>query len=147
MDGLTLLADARFAGLTVTADGDRLVIRGPASADAEARLLLANKGAVLAALAAEAEADARGELRPDDETALDALDEDLAMDVAGREEGVATGAEGRPDPALIWWDDAMPAGSAPVRLIPPTECIAPLICSRLGECPRFAAGEPCLVAS
>ena len=35
MDGLTLLAEAGAAGLTILADGDRLVIRGPKSADAD----------------------------------------------------------------------------------------------------------------
>lgn len=53
MDRLTLLARATAAGLTVTADGDRLVIRGPKGADAIARDLIAQKPAVLAALAAE----------------------------------------------------------------------------------------------
>ncbi len=51
MVGLTLLSEARAAGLIVSADGDRLVVRGPRSADAVARLLLANKAAVMAALA------------------------------------------------------------------------------------------------
>jgi hypothetical protein len=52
MDGLTLLSEGRAAGLTVTVDGDRLVIRGPKSADAVARRLLAHKAVILAALAA-----------------------------------------------------------------------------------------------
>ena len=50
MDGLTLLQEASAAGLTVLADGDRLAIRGPRSADAIARRLLAEKPAVMAAL-------------------------------------------------------------------------------------------------
>ena len=50
MDGLILLIEARAAGLIVLADGDRLVIRGPKSADAVARRLLAHKAMVLAAL-------------------------------------------------------------------------------------------------
>src|SRR5262245_25426526 len=54
MDSLTLLAVARTAGLTVHADGDRLVVRGPARAAAVAQRLLARKPDVLAALAAEA---------------------------------------------------------------------------------------------
>jgi hypothetical protein len=52
MDGLSLLVEARAAGLIVLADGGRLVIRGPKSADAVARRLLAHKAVVLAALAA-----------------------------------------------------------------------------------------------
>ena len=51
MGGLNLLAEARSAGLDVQADGDRLVIRGPRAADAVARRLMAEKPAVLAALA------------------------------------------------------------------------------------------------
>ncbi len=53
MDGLILLQEASAAGLTVLADGDRLVIRGPRSADAIARRLLAHKAAVIAALRRE----------------------------------------------------------------------------------------------
>lgn len=52
MDGLTLLQEASVAGLMVLADGDRLVIRGPRSADAVARRLLAHKAVILAVLAA-----------------------------------------------------------------------------------------------
>lgn len=37
MDGLTLLAEARAAGLEVRAEGDRLVIRGPRKAEALAK--------------------------------------------------------------------------------------------------------------
>jgi hypothetical protein len=50
MDGLTLLAEAEAAGLVVCADGDRLVIRGPKSADAVAQRLLAHKAVVLAGI-------------------------------------------------------------------------------------------------
>ena len=53
MDGLTILSEGRAAGLTILADGDRLMIRGPRSADAVARLLLAHKAVVMAALAAD----------------------------------------------------------------------------------------------
>ena len=51
MDGLALLAEARVAGLTVHAAGDRLVVRGPRAAAAQAEALLARKQCVLAALA------------------------------------------------------------------------------------------------
>jgi hypothetical protein len=54
MDALTLLQQARAAGLTVLAQGDRLCIRGPRRAEALARQLLDHKVAVLAALATEA---------------------------------------------------------------------------------------------
>ncbi len=49
MDGLSLLADAAAAGLVVTAAGDKLLVRGPRSADALARQLIEHKVAVLAA--------------------------------------------------------------------------------------------------
>ena len=51
MDGLALLQAADAAGLTVNVDGDRLVIRGPRSADATARALLEHKPEIMAALA------------------------------------------------------------------------------------------------
>jgi ribosomal protein L37AE/L43A len=51
MDGIALLRKGQAAGLTIMADGDRLVIRGPRSARAMAHKLLAHKPAVLAALA------------------------------------------------------------------------------------------------
>ena len=51
MDGLTLLRRAQDAGLTVEAEGDTLVIRGPKRAESVARLLLDHKPDVLAALA------------------------------------------------------------------------------------------------
>jgi hypothetical protein len=54
MDALTLLQQARAAGLTVRAQGDRLCIRGPRRAEALARRPLDHKAAVLAALAADA---------------------------------------------------------------------------------------------
>src|SRR5262249_52861929 len=53
MDGLTLLDEARAAGLSVEADGDRLRIRGPRRAEPVALRLIAHKAAVLAALAAD----------------------------------------------------------------------------------------------
>jgi hypothetical protein len=49
-----LLADARAAGLTVTVDAGRLVIRGPRAAEHLALALLARRPAVLAHLAATA---------------------------------------------------------------------------------------------
>jgi hypothetical protein len=50
MDGLTLLRQARDAGLAVTAAGGRLVIRGPRRAEPVALMLLAHKPEVLTAL-------------------------------------------------------------------------------------------------
>jgi hypothetical protein len=43
MDGLTLVEQARVAGLTVRADGGRLVINGPRRTASVARLLIAHK--------------------------------------------------------------------------------------------------------
>jgi len=51
MDGLTLLRRAHEAGLAVAADGDKLVIRGPRSAEPVARLLIDHKPALLSMLA------------------------------------------------------------------------------------------------
>lgn len=50
MDGLALLQKAHEAGLTVKAEGDRLIIRGPRRAEPVARLLIGHKGELLAAL-------------------------------------------------------------------------------------------------
>src|SRR5262245_8286942 len=51
MDGMTLLEQARSAGLTVLVQGDKLVIRGPRRAGPLAERLLAHKGEVIGALA------------------------------------------------------------------------------------------------
>ena len=54
MDRVTVvLAEAREAGLTVRADADLLVVRGPKSQELLARQLLAQKPQVLALLKAE----------------------------------------------------------------------------------------------
>lgn len=50
MDSLTLLAEARRAGLTVRADGERLTVSGPRRCESLAKLLLEHKPAVMAAL-------------------------------------------------------------------------------------------------
>jgi hypothetical protein len=50
MDGLTLLSEARAAGLEVKVDGDRLVVRGPRSAAHLAERLLEMKQEVIALL-------------------------------------------------------------------------------------------------
>lgn len=55
MDGLTLLRQARLAGLRVGADGDRLVVEGPRRLEPIARTLLAEKPGILRALADEQE--------------------------------------------------------------------------------------------
>jgi hypothetical protein len=52
---MTLLHDARRAGLRVRRDGSQLVVEGPRSLESLARSLLAEKADVLAALAAEVE--------------------------------------------------------------------------------------------
>src|SRR5262245_63117992 len=48
----TLLEQAQAIGLDVRADGDRLVVRGPQSAEALARQLLAHKGDLMRLLSA-----------------------------------------------------------------------------------------------
>ncbi len=54
MDVLTLLAEARAAGLRITAERDRLVVTGPRTAAAMVRLLAEHKNDVLAALSVSA---------------------------------------------------------------------------------------------
>lgn len=53
---VSLLAEARAAGLEVRLEAERLVVRGPRSRKALAERLLARKGEVLTALAGEDEA-------------------------------------------------------------------------------------------
>ena len=53
MVGVTLLAEARAAGLEVRAESERLIVRGPSSAEALARRLLDNKPTVFVELEAE----------------------------------------------------------------------------------------------
>ena len=65
MDGITLLREAWGAGLTVRADGDRVVIRGPQKAEALAKRLLENKAKVLDALRTNGLYDAASEPTPD----------------------------------------------------------------------------------
>lgn len=50
MDGMTLLQEARAAGLTVTRDGDRVRIEGPRAKNALARRLLERKSVIMHAL-------------------------------------------------------------------------------------------------
>lgn len=50
MDCITLLREAKAAGLTVSTEGDRLVVRGPKIAHETACRLLAHKPDVMAAL-------------------------------------------------------------------------------------------------
>ena len=77
MDGLMLLRRAQQAGLAVAADGDKLVIRGPRSAEPVARLLIEHKPVLLALLAEATDWGARhrealahwGALCPADEAA------------------------------------------------------------------------------
>ena len=51
MDGVSLLDEARAAGIDLRIDGERLVVRGPRSAEAMARRLLARKSEVMALMA------------------------------------------------------------------------------------------------
>ena len=55
MDALTLLRDARRAGLEVSTRGQRLVVRGPRRLEPVAEQLLAQKSAVVKAIADERE--------------------------------------------------------------------------------------------
>jgi hypothetical protein len=48
MDCLSLLVEARAAGLTLTVEGERLTLRGPKAAESLARHLLARKDEILA---------------------------------------------------------------------------------------------------
>ena len=53
MEGISLLAEAKTAGLTVRLENGQLVIRGPRKAARIAHRLLAHKGQVIAALLAD----------------------------------------------------------------------------------------------
>jgi hypothetical protein len=53
VDSVTLLRQARQAGLRITASGDQLVVQGPRRLEPMARLLLAEKPRILRALAEE----------------------------------------------------------------------------------------------
>ena len=53
MVGVTLLAEARAAGLEVRSDSERLIVRGSSSAEPLARRLLDNKPTILLELEAE----------------------------------------------------------------------------------------------
>ncbi|MGO9179405.1 MAG: hypothetical protein ACLQBX_02160 [Candidatus Limnocylindrales bacterium] len=55
MDGVTLLLQARLAGLRVSASGGTLVVKGPRRLEPMARTLLAQKPRILQALAGEQE--------------------------------------------------------------------------------------------
>lgn len=52
MDGLTLLAEAQAAGLTVKIEGSRLLIRGPKRAEPLVRRLIEHKAEILAVVQA-----------------------------------------------------------------------------------------------
>jgi hypothetical protein len=54
VDSLKLLSDARRAGLTVRAEGDRLIVRGPAALADLAKQIISRKADVMDALAIEA---------------------------------------------------------------------------------------------
>ena len=62
MDGLTLIEQAKAAGLTVRADGDKLIVCGPKRLESLAKRLIDNKPLVMAALAARP--DGRGDTLP-----------------------------------------------------------------------------------
>jgi hypothetical protein len=57
MDGMTLLREARAAGLLVMVDGDQLRIRGPRRAEPIARQLIAHKVDVMMAMVSDLPAD------------------------------------------------------------------------------------------
>ena len=57
MVAMTLLQEAEAAGLAVHVDGDRLVVRGPRSAEAIAERLLDRKAEFIEALSAEWDAE------------------------------------------------------------------------------------------
>jgi hypothetical protein len=64
MGGMNLLSQARQAGLTVRAEGDRLIVSGPATLEALAEQLLAEKPAVMKALADETSANGPAFVQP-----------------------------------------------------------------------------------
>ena len=64
MDGVELLSQAHAAGLTVTAEGDKLVVRGPWSAEPLAKELLEHKVEILAHLRRAAQPVGDGQVPP-----------------------------------------------------------------------------------
>jgi hypothetical protein len=50
VDGMTLLEEARATGLEVKTEGDRLIVRGPRSAEGLARILLERKAELIVIL-------------------------------------------------------------------------------------------------
>ena len=104
MDGLTLIAEARAAGLSVAAQGGRLVLRGPRRAGAMARRLLEHKADVMAALARDrtpTEAERPEQQPPNPEKLADAIAK-LVMRLRDRgkliQEVVLTATADRPEP-------------------------------------------------
>ncbi len=85
MDGMTLLAEGRQAGLKVQRAGDRLIVRGPQSYEGLARRLLGQKDEILALLREEE----KQLLVPDEGTArlsevdVSAPQAESAVEVAG----------------------------------------------------------------
>lgn len=71
MDAVALLREAKACGLTVTADGDQLVVTGPKTAAAVVRKLADNKLAVLAALASSTDVSALSAVGRFDENSAD----------------------------------------------------------------------------
>ena len=65
MDGLTLIREAKAAGLSVAVAGEQLIIRGPRQAEQVARKLIAHKSAVLAAIAVQDDVGAAAEMHDD----------------------------------------------------------------------------------
>src|SRR5262249_40340199 len=53
MDRVALLRDARAARLEIAVDGDRLIVRGPAWAEAVARSLIEHKAEIIALISAD----------------------------------------------------------------------------------------------
>jgi hypothetical protein len=92
--GCGLLAEAESAGLTVRAEGDRLVVRGPRSAEALMRRLIDRKPDVLAALSSPSRLSVVGT-------------------AAAQPTAAATTPESSPPPPAPWpadgWDDVQAA--------------------------------------
>ncbi len=97
MDGVALLKQAASVGLSVRADGDKLVIRGPRKAEQVVRLLTEHKPAVLATINADGANLPQGDFTTDQAANLPlapAIDEERAAIVeydAGVPRSWATG--------------------------------------------------------
>ena len=124
MEATRVLADLEAAGAVLAVEGRRLRVMAPAGVMTPVRreAIKRERDELIALLVAQNEAHALERLD-------DVLGPVVAEQVAARRCGEAS------------------AGSGALDYVPPGECIGPRVCRHLGPCERYAAGQPCRVAS